>query len=143
MNKQEFYNKTKCPFCKIGFPASYGTKKQLTHLDIMWSQEAGQAFTCQDPETFEQIKDTVDDIFLELNDDFHKDPSVHSKENLNLHDFFALLGEFLRYSGYMDNRDLVDDPEAVQETAMSMYNGGKNMKEVIDATTKEVSDPGE
>lgn len=144
MNKEDF--KTKCPYCQIGFTVMCSAIDKFEHIDIMWSYESGAMFKCEDRDSLYphivknpkfasgfSLSPDMQRIFNELNDDFHKDPSGFSKENVDLNTFGALLGEFFRYSEYMDDRQLdEDDPMKI---ATDMYDEGKNLKEIMDAIT--------
>jgi hypothetical protein len=140
---------TKCPYCKIGFDVICTSPDQLVHMDIIWSSESGLQRDCQDLEAIKpyiisnekygtkfSLTEEMQKKFQELNAEFHNDPSYFYKENIELEDLTVLIGEIVRYSDYMNGREVKSGISFENITAL--YVAGKNLAQIIEECTEVV-----
>jgi hypothetical protein len=135
--------KTKCPYCKIGFSVMCESKEKLMHLDICWSSDSGLQRNCSDLEAITpHIVDNPDygtkfslskemqEKFDELNESFHSDPSEFSKLNTEFENFLVLIGEFFRYSDWMDDREVKEG--SGNKILEDLYEEGLNLLQIME-----------
>ena len=143
----------KCPYCEIGWNVMCTDKDKFVHMDIMWSSEAGLQLECKYPEgvishieknskygTGYHISKSLELVFGSRNDKFHADPSPFSKETVSAGDFALLIGEFVRYSEYMDDKKVKEEVRNDTSIITKMYEEGKNMLEVMEFITEPDND---
>lgn len=144
---------SKCPYCRVGFTVMCTKADEFNHIDIMWSSEAGLQLECKDPEEIKKhivpnpkygtgfsLSEKMDSLFRENADKFYKDPSPFSKENTELGVFSILLGYFVRYSEYMDDKKVKEEIKKDTGVITEMYNEGKNLLEIIEFITEPDND---
>jgi hypothetical protein len=141
------HQEIKCPYCRIQF-GHYKIGKEVEHVDMLWTSEAGLIKTCQDSELVRANITSLDkNGNPKFNDDFQKKlnelrskfetcPDDITKETFNADDYMIAFVECMNY-GYVDGEDEDYDRENMtMPKIQQMWENGHNLNEALKAFIK-------
>lgn len=141
------HQEIKCPYCRIQF-GYYKIGKEVDHVDMLWTSEAGLIKTCQDPELIRANIASSDEYGNpKFNDDFQKKlnelrnkfetcPDDITKETFNADDYMIAFVECMNY-GYVEGEDEDYDRENMTKPKIQqLWENGHNLNEALKAFIK-------